>query len=67
MWNDLVINRLKEIIKLEGIIKTDDLYYKSKHKKIENLTGHSIPNAFLRDIHKRIFKCFNHYQLYLHK
>ena len=28
--NDLIINKLKEIIKLQDIIKTDDLYYKSR-------------------------------------
>ena len=33
MRNDLIINKLKEIIKLQDIIKTDGLYHKLKHKK----------------------------------
>ena len=36
MQNDLIINKLKEIIKLQDIIKTDDLHYKSKRTKIYN-------------------------------
>ena len=34
MLNDLIINKLKEIIKLQNIIKTDELYYKSKQKSL---------------------------------
>ena len=30
MLNDLIIHELKETIKLQYLIKTDDLYYKSK-------------------------------------
>ena len=33
MRNDLIINKLKEIIKLQDIIKTDGLYHKLKRKK----------------------------------
>ena len=29
LLNDLIIDKLKEIIKLQDIIKTDELYYKS--------------------------------------
>ena len=36
MLNDLIINKLKEIIKLQDIVKTDDLYHKSKRRKIYN-------------------------------
>ena len=34
MLNDLIINKLKEIIKLQNIVKPDELYYKSKRRKI---------------------------------
>ena len=37
MLNDLIINKLKEIIKLLGIIKTDELYYKSKSIILVNI------------------------------
>ena len=30
MLNDLIINNLNETIKLQDIIKTDELYYESK-------------------------------------
>ena len=31
--NDLIRTKLKEIVELQGIIKKDDLIYKSKHEK----------------------------------
>ena len=34
MLNDLIVNKLKETIKLQYLIKTDDLYYKSKQKNL---------------------------------
>ena len=34
MLNNLIINKLKEIIKLKDITKTDELYYKSKRKTL---------------------------------
>ena len=46
MLNNLIINKLKEIIKLQDIIKTDDLYYKSKRRKIYNFTKYSLPIVF---------------------
>ena len=33
MLNDFINNKLKEIIKFQDIIKTDDVYYKSKLRK----------------------------------
>ena len=33
LLNDWVIDKLKEIEKLQDIIKTDELYYKSRHGK----------------------------------
>ena len=35
--DDLICVELKEIINLEDIIKTDELYYKSKCRKVYNL------------------------------
>ena len=34
MLNDMIISKSKEIIKLQDIIKTDYLYYKSKRRKM---------------------------------
>ena len=34
MLNDLVINKSKNIVKLQDIFKTDDLYHKSKRRQI---------------------------------
>ena len=46
MLTDLIINKLKEIIKLQDIIKTDNLYYKWKHRTICNFTEYFLPIAF---------------------
>ena len=51
MRNDLMINKSKEIIKLQDIIKTDELCYKSKRRTIYNFNEYSLPIAFLRNIH----------------
>ena len=53
MLNNLIINKLKEIIKLQDIVKTDELYYKSTCRKIYNFSEYSLPIFylfFLRDI-----------------
>ena len=47
MLNDLIINELNKIIKLQDIIETSDLYYKSKRRKIYNFTKYSLPLVFL--------------------
>ena len=44
--NDLSIIEIKEIIKLQDIIETDNLYYNSKRKKIYNSTEYSLPIVF---------------------
>ena len=46
MLNNLINNQLKEIIKLQDIIKKDDLYYKSKRRKNFNFTEFSLPIVF---------------------
>ena len=37
---------------MQDIIKTDELYYKSKRRKIYNFSEYSLPIVFLRDIHE---------------
>ena len=44
--NDLIRAKLKEIIHLQDSIKTDELYYKSKRRKVYNFSKYSIPIAF---------------------
>ena len=46
MLNDLIINKLKEIIKLQNIIKPDELYYKSKRREIKNFCEYSLSLVF---------------------
>ena len=48
--NDLVRFKLKKIINLQDVIKTDKLHYKSKRKKVYNFNYHSLPTVFLRDV-----------------
>ena len=51
--NDLIRVKLKEIVKLKDIIKTDNLRYKSKSRKVYNFSEYSLPIVFLSDIHER--------------
>ena len=44
--NDLVLYKLKEIIKLPDIIKTDELRYRSKRRKVYNFSEYSLPIVF---------------------
>ena len=46
--NDLIHNKLKEIVNLKDIIKTDNLRYKSKSRICLFFAY-----CFLRDIHER--------------
>ena len=50
--NDLIRDELKEIVNLQFIMKTDNLRYKSKSKKVYNFSEYSLPIIFLRDIHE---------------
>ena len=47
---DLIGAKLKEIIKLEDIIKKFDLNCKLKQGKSYNFVKYSLPNIFMRDI-----------------
>ena len=44
--NDLIRVKLKKIVKLQGIIKKDDLNYKSKRGKSFNFGKYSLPIVF---------------------
>ena len=46
--NELIHDMLKEI----DIIKTNNLRYKSKNRKVYNFSDYSLPNVFLRDKHE---------------
>ena len=48
--NDLVRDKLKEIADLQDIIKTDELHYKSKRRKVYNFNEYSLPIVFQRYI-----------------
>ena len=50
--NDLICANLKEIVKLQDIIKKDDLNYKSKRRKAYSFGKYSLTIVFLRDIHE---------------
>ena len=50
--NDLVRAKLKEIVNLQGIIETDELHYKSKHRKVCNFNKISLSIVFLRNVHE---------------
>ena len=47
--NDLIRAKLKEIFKLQDVIKKDDLNCKSKRRKTYNFRKYSLLFAFLRD------------------
>ena len=49
---NLVCAKLKEIVNLADIIKTDEPHFKSKHRKVYNFSEYSL-SVFLRDIHER--------------
>ena len=44
--DDLICVELKEIVNLEDIIKTDELYYKSKCRKVYNFNEYFLPTVF---------------------
>ena len=51
LMNDLVVNKLKETVKLQDIIKADELHYKSKADKFIILVN-ILYLLFLIDIHE---------------
>ena len=50
--SDLIRDKLKEIVKLQDIIETYNLSYKSKSRKVYNFSEYSLPIVFLRDVHE---------------
>ena len=43
LMNDLICAKLKEMVNLKDIIKTDELNYKSKHIKVYNFSEYFLP------------------------
>ena len=52
LMNDLIRDKLKEMVNLQHVIKTDELDYKPKRRKFYNFNKYSLPIVFLRDIHE---------------
>ena len=50
--NDLIHAKLKQTVKLQDIIKKDDLNHKSKGGKIYSFSIYSLSIDFLRDIYE---------------
>ena len=46
LMNDLISDKLKEIVNLQDIIKKYNLRYKSKSRKVYNFNGFSFPIVF---------------------
>ena len=46
----MICDKLKETVNFQNIIKTDNLHYKSKSRKV---CEYYLPVVFLRDIHER--------------
>ena len=44
--------RLKEIVNLQDIIKTDELHFEAKRRKVYNFNEYFIAYCFLRDKHE---------------
>ena len=52
LMNDLIRVKLKEVINLQDIIRTDELNYKSKRRKVYNFTEYFLLIVFLRDLNE---------------
>ena len=46
LWNDLNAHKLKGIIQLQDIIKSNELDYRSRHGKTYNFSKYSLPIIF---------------------
>ena len=44
--NDLIRNKLKEIVHLQDFIKMDNICYKLKSRKVHNFNEYSLPIVF---------------------
>ena len=51
--NHLICDKLKEIVNLQDIIKTDELHYESKRIQVYIFSEYSLPIVFLREIQER--------------
>ena len=50
--NDLICDKLKEIVNLHDIVETVNLRHKTKSRKVYNFSEYVMPIVFLRDIHE---------------
>ena len=50
--NDLIIDKLKEIMKLQNNIKLGNLKYTTNSRKSYNFSRYSLPIVFIKDINK---------------
>ena len=46
LMNDLIRDKLKEMVNLQHVIKTDELHYKPKRRKFYNFNKYSLPIVF---------------------
>ena len=46
LMNDLICHKLKEIVNLQNVIKTDKLHYKSKRRKNYSFNEYCLPIVF---------------------
>ena len=46
LMNELICDKLKEIVNLQNVIKTDKLHYKSKRRKIYSFNKYCLPIFF---------------------
>ena len=53
--NDVITDKLKEIVQLQNKIKLDDLEYTTKRRKHYNFSRYTLPITFLRDMHEGNF------------
>ena len=51
--NHLICDKLKEIVNLQDIIKTDELHYEPKRRQVYIFSEYSLPIVFLREIQER--------------
>ena len=55
LMNDLIRDKLKEVIYLQDIIKKDNLNYKLKYGKTYNFGKYSLPVVFWKIYMKKIY------------
>ena len=54
LLNDLIVYKLREIVQLQDFIKSNELQYTLKQRKIYNFSEYALSIDFLRDVYERI-------------